>query len=40
MSLQKHFEIIHAENAANSGLSDLVAVQQLELLRALIEIVA
>ena len=38
--LHKHFEIIHAENAANSGLPDLVAVQQLELLRALIEIIA
>ena len=38
--LQKHFKIIHAENAANSGLPDLVAVQQLELLRAFVEIVA
>lgn len=38
--LQKHFKIIHAENATNSGLSDLVAVQQFELLRAFVEIVA
>ena len=38
--LQKHLHIIHTENAANSGLPDLVAVQQFELLRAFVEIVA
>jgi len=37
---QKHYKIIHAENAANAGLSDLVAIQQLKLLRSFVKIVA
>ena len=40
LSLQKHFEIIHTENAANSCLANLPGVEQLELLRSLIEIIA
>lgn len=39
-SSKEHDNIINAENAADSGLPNLAAVQQLKLLGALIEIVA
>ena len=38
--LQKYFQIINAENAADAGLAYLMRVEQLELLGALIEIIA
>ena len=37
---KEHFKIIYAENAANSGLTNLPGVEQLELLGSLVEIVA
>ena len=38
--LQKYFQIINAENAADAGLAYLMRVEQLKLLGALIEIIA
>ena len=37
---QKHFQTVHLEHADQSGSPNLSAVQQLELLGALIEVVA
>ena len=39
-NLQKYFQPVHLEDTADSGLAYLMRVQQLELLGALIEIVA
>ena len=38
--LQKHFHVINAEHADQSGCPDLTAIKQLELLGALVEVVA
>ena len=38
--LEKHFQAVDLEDAADAGLSYLVRVEQLELLGALIEIIA
>lgn len=40
LGYKKHFHIIHRKHAHQAGLPDLVAVQQFELLRALVEIIA